>query len=85
MEEIKDLIRGFTGAITSRLDDHDLLIELRGMQQNTLNQVNSLVAEIPKRYVTADQFEPVKKLVYGLASLILMGVMGAVISLVLRR
>lgn len=61
MEEIRDLIRGFTAAMTARLDDHDMIIELRATTQNTLSQVNYLVAEIPKRYVTADQFGPIKE------------------------
>lgn len=85
MEEIKDLIQNFTTAITHRMEDHDLLIELRATQQNTLNQVNALVAEIPKRYVTADQFEPVRKVVYGLVTIILTAIVTAVLALVIRK
>lgn len=36
-------------------------------------------------YVTQDQFEPVKKLVYGLVSLILITVVGAILALVIVK
>lgn len=39
---------------------------------------------IEKDYVTKDQFEPVKRIVYGLVSIILVAVVGAVVALVLK-
>ena len=46
------------------------------------------VADIKEKldggYVTIDQFEPVKKIVYGMVSVILLAVIGAVVALVLR-
>lgn len=36
-------------------------------------------------YVTNDQFEPVKRIVYGLVTLILIAVVGALVSLVVRQ
>ncbi len=85
VDEIKELLGSFTTAITHKMDDHDLLIELRALSQYTLSKVDTLVAEIPKRYVTADQFQPVRNLVYGLTAVILTGVIGALVSLVIRK
>lgn len=36
-------------------------------------------------FITRNEFEPVKKLVYGLVTMILTGVMGAVIGLVIKQ
>lgn len=36
------------------------------------------------QYVTRVEFEPVKRIVYGLVSIILIGVVGALITLVLK-
>lgn len=39
---------------------------------------------ITQNYVRREEFNPVQKIVYGLVSVILMGVMGALIALVIR-
>lgn len=36
-------------------------------------------------YVTKDQFDPVRRLVYGLVTIILTGVVGALLTLVMRQ
>lgn len=36
-------------------------------------------------YVTKDEFEPIKRIVYGLVSLILIAVVGALINLVVQK
>jgi len=47
------------------------------------------VAEIKNKleadYVTRQEFDPIKKVIYGLVTLILTGVVGAIISLVIRK
>jgi subtilase family serine protease len=47
------------------------------------------ITEIKKKldsiYVTQDEFDPVRKIVYGVVSLILVAVVGAIIALVIRR
>lgn len=48
--------------------------EMRGMKQ-----------QIGSDYVTKDQFEPVRNLVYGMVALILTGVIGALLTLVTRQ
>jgi len=36
-------------------------------------------------FVTKEEFEPIKKIVYGLVGLILVGVVGAILALILRQ
>lgn len=40
---------------------------------------------ITQNYVRREEFNPVQKIVYGLVSVILMAVMGAIIALVIRQ
>lgn len=47
--------------------------------------VDDLNEKVDHNYVTKEEFRPVKQLVYGLVGLILMGVVGAILSLVVRK
>jgi hypothetical protein len=47
--------------------------------------VNDIKTKLEREYVTQDQFDPVKKIVYGLVSLILVAVVGALIALVVIK
>jgi hypothetical protein len=38
-----------------------------------------------KTFISKELFEPIQKLVYGITALILLGVMGALLSLVIKR
>ena len=49
------------------------------------DDISEIKLMLDKKYVTVDQFDPVRKLVYGQIALILIGVVSAVLSLVLRR
>lgn len=55
---------------------------------NDITYIKSEVTEIRKKldseYVTKSELDPIKKIVYGLVGLILVGVMGALLALVLR-
>lgn len=46
-----------------------------------ITEINLLVKD---NYVRREEFNPVQKVVYGLVSVILMGVIGALLALVLR-
>ena len=46
--------------------------------------VTALSNKIDDHYVTKDEFDPIKKLVYGLVSLILIAVVGAIVALVVQ-
>lgn len=52
---------------------------------NVENDVAAINTRLEKSYVTQDQFEPVKKIVYGLVSIILVAVVGALIALVIKK
>lgn len=40
--------------------------------------------QLKKDYVTREEFSPIKKIVYGLVSLILVAVVGAMVALILK-
>lgn len=50
-----------------------------------VKSVDDLNNKIDHNYVTKDQFEPVKRIVYGLVGLILVAVVGALLSLVIGK
>lgn len=45
-------------------------------------KLNAVDTKVSSHYVSKEEFEPIKKIVYGLVSLILIAVVGAVVSLV---
>lgn len=47
--------------------------------------VNKIETNLEADYITRVEFEPVKKIMYGMIALILTMVLGAVISLVIKR
>lgn len=49
-----------------------------------LEAINEFRKEVKSCYVSIDRFLPVEKLVYGMTSIILVAVIGAVIALVLN-
>lgn len=56
---------------------------------NDISYIKTDVAEIKStvqhQYVTKDEFTPVRNIVYGLVTIILIAVTGAIVSLVLKR
>lgn len=79
------------------LDNHDVIdgIMKKTNTQNIdviANQIEYIADDIKeikeklnKDFVTVDQFNPIQKLVYGMVSLVLMSVFGALVSLVLMK
>ncbi len=59
------------------------------VMQNDLTTIKEDVADIKRtlkhEYITQNEFDPVKKVVYGLVGIILVTVAGAVVALVMRR
>lgn len=55
---------------------------------NDIQYIKGDMAEIKRmqqtNYVSRDEFEPIKRIVYGVVGLILVAVVGAVVSLVVR-
>lgn len=48
------------------------------------NEVSNLRSDIHDGYITKTEFEPVQRLVYGMVSIILVAVVGALIALVIQ-
>lgn len=48
------------------------------------DKLNSVDTKVSSHYVSKEEFEPIKKIVYGLVGLILVAVVGALVSLVVR-
>lgn len=45
-------------------------------------KLNAVDTKVSSHYVTKEEFEPIKRIVYGVVSLILTAVIGAVVALV---
>lgn len=52
---------------------------------NIKEGVRDIKTKLEQDYITKEAFEPIKKLVYGLVSLILIAVVGALMKLVLLK
>jgi hypothetical protein len=48
-------------------------------------EVHDIKVMVQEQYVTKAEFEPIKKIVYGLVSIILIAVVGAIVSLVISK
>lgn len=49
------------------------------------DDVKEIKEKLNKDFVTIDQFSPIQRLVYGMVSLVLVSVFGALISLVIMK
>lgn len=62
---------------------------LAGKMESDINYIKKTVEEIKNRqdrdFVTRTEFEPVKKVVYGLVSLTLVTVMGGILALLIQK
>lgn len=50
---------------------------------NIEEKVTNIEKKLEGHYVTKDEFEPIKKIVYGMVGLILVAVVGALLALVI--
>lgn len=48
------------------------------------DKLDGVDAKISTHYVSREEFEPIKKIVYGMVGLILVAVVGALVSLVVK-
>lgn len=48
------------------------------------NAVDKIDLKVSSSYVSKEEFDPIKKIVYGMVSLILIGVLGAALSIVIQ-
>lgn len=55
---------------------------LRRGQDESTGKLDKLITKIDDRYLTKDEFKPVRNIVYGMITLIVIAVIGAVVNLV---
>ncbi len=58
--------------------------DLYELQEKMSKQMNHLEEKIESKYVTQVEFEPIKKLVYGVTGAIIMAIVGAIMTLILK-
>ena len=63
---------------------NSLNLTLKYMQRD-IDEIKRTVKEDKSGYVSREEFDPIKKIVYGLVGLILTGVIGALMTLLLRK
>lgn len=68
--------------MTNKKDSLDVVLTKLDYVQRDVSEIKQ---KLEKDYVTQDEFEPIKKIVYGMVSVILMTVLAALIALVVRQ
>ena len=53
--------------------------------ENIESKVINIEQKLEGHYVTKEEFDPVKKIVYGLVSIVLVAVIGAILALVIVK
>lgn len=62
----------------------EMKVDIKYIQRD-LGEIKQALKENNDKFVTQDEFEPIKKIVYGLVGLILTGVVGALLTLIIRQ
>ena len=65
-----------TAILIARIDERTALL---------LKDIEEIRQRLEKNYVSQDEFKPVKALVYGLVTTVLLTVIGAVLTIVIRK
>lgn len=68
-----------------RVSDETKLAVIQNDLAYIKEKLTSVETKVSSNYVSKEEFDPVKKIVYGLVGLILVAVVGALISLVVRK
>ena len=58
-----------------------IVVKLENIQED----VRDIKRQLEGNYVTRDQFEPIRKIVYGMVSVILLAVVGALVAIVVQQ
>jgi len=66
-----------------RQEDIDLAV-VSGDVKYLVKQIDGINELLKNHYVTQDQLEPIKKIVYGMVAVILLAFVGAVVALIIR-
>lgn len=73
-----------TGVNKLSPEDRDLLIRLSVQMEQIIGDMHKLRNDLSTNYVTRNEFTPVRNIVFGLVGAILMGLIGAFTSFVIR-
>jgi hypothetical protein len=65
--------------------DHDKIVELLVKMEDLKCSVNEINGSLNARFVSRDEFNPVRSIVYGLVGTSLLAVVGALLALVVSR
>jgi hypothetical protein len=68
----------------SNLSDETKLAVMQTDLTYIKEKLNAVDTKVSSNYVSKEEFEPIRKIVYGVVSLILVAVVGAVVALVLE-
>lgn len=72
--------------INTPTEDRDIQLAVISERTKTIQEkVVNIETKLEKDYVTQDQFAPIRSIVYGLVSVILLTVVGALLALVILR
>jgi hypothetical protein len=69
--------------MASKQSDETKLAVMDTKLDNVIDRLGTLDDKVSKHYVSKEEFDPIKKIVYGLVSLILIAVVGALLALVI--
>lgn len=76
---------GNQGNSGSNSDDNAVKLAVMANDMTYLkNAVDNIDKKISSGYVTKEEFDPIKRIVYGLISLVLIAVVGALLALVVK-
>jgi hypothetical protein len=50
-----------------------------------IKEIDEIKEKLEKKYVSQEQFDPVKRIVYGMVTIVLVSIVGSVIALVVKR
>lgn len=70
--------------MADKQSDETKLAVLDTKLDNVIDRLSNLDIKVSQHYVSKEEFEPIKKIVYGLVSLILIAVVGALLALVVN-
>lgn len=70
------------GRVLERVEN--LATQVKDVGDRLDRQIQGVADRLDKHYVTSAEFEPVKKIVYAMVAVILVGFVGALIALVYR-
>lgn len=82
---IENKLKEFAAQVntSSKKEQSGLVRDLKKDLQYLQRQVDGISEKLDEKYVTQLEFDPVRKLVYGVVSIILVGVVGALIGLII--